>query len=80
MKINKIKNVNPLRGLGIQDLDVCQEFGLPDYLAGNPKLNQSMADLMYEKNIKSLQQYENMSLNDAKREAGRMRKKALSIY
>ena len=78
--IKKNKNVNPLSSLDVDDMEVCAAFNISPRMAYTKDLNRAAADLMYEQNVKNMQRFEGMNENDARREAGRLRKEALSIY
>ena len=78
--IKKDNSVNPLKNLGINDMEVCQAFGLSPELAYTKDLNQSCADLMFQKNVVNFQKYEGMDEGEARREAGRLRAEAMRIY
>jgi len=73
-------NVNRFaqQGVKFSDNDFIETFGLDPALAGKEELNTVMYNLMYDKNVKHMQQYEGMTEKQAKVEAGRMRKEAKS--
>jgi len=74
-KVND-SNIFAQQGVKFSDTEVIETFGLDPALAGTEQLNETMYDLMYDKNVQNFMLFENMSEKDAKREAGRLRKSA----
>ena len=71
------KNYNriALNGGDITDMEIVETYGLDPKLAGTPKINDAMLDVVYEQNVAAMID-NGMTEAKAKAEAGRMKAKA----